>query len=250
MFKNLKGGEDKMKEQFVCTVCGFNIIGHYPANCPFCGAPQEKYITAEECSRRYHVQSTKVNNKVSQLLSNPRLGYEHASYRIKSDDKTFLIDCPSCFDQSLEPFDTITFTHHHFLSASNLYRTYFHSEVLINRLDTENELAERFSFDNKFSGDFSDSGLEAYHINGHTSGFTIYVYEDILFICDYVFLMQNHMKFNPYGPQSKTREGAKRIAEIAKTKNISVVCGVSYVEEYSQWCKKFEKLMGKSLTEL
>ena len=74
-----------MKEQYVCTVCGFNMIGHYPAHCPFCGTLQNKFMTAEERLRRYNVQSTRVNNKVSQLLSTPRLGYEHAAYRIKSD---------------------------------------------------------------------------------------------------------------------------------------------------------------------
>ena len=234
-----------MKEQYVCTVCGFNMIGHYPANCPFCGAPQVKFITAEECSRDYRVESTKVNDRVSQLICTPRSGQEHAAYVIEADNKRFWVDCPSCFDRSLEGADTITFTHHHFLGASNLYRTHFQAKVQINGLDTENRLAQRFPFDNTFRGDFRDSGLKAYHINGHTSGFTIYIFQDVVFICDYVFLKEDYLKFNPYGPPEKTREGAQRIAEITEAEKITIVCGVDYIEEYSQWRQKFENLIEK-----
>ncbi|MEE9605187.1 MAG: MBL fold metallo-hydrolase, partial [Candidatus Scalindua sp.] len=40
------------KEQYVCTVCGFNMVGYYPDECPFCGALREKLITSEECAAR------------------------------------------------------------------------------------------------------------------------------------------------------------------------------------------------------
>ncbi len=233
-----------MNEQYVCTVCGYNMVGFHPANCPFCGAPQNKFLTAEECSRTYRVESTKVTSEVMQLRSTPRLGYEHAAYRLETGGKTFWVDCPSCFDKSLEQADTITFTHHHFLGASNMYRNHFEAVVQINGLDTENKLAERFTFDRKFSGDFSDSGLEAFHINGHTLGFTIYVYNDVLFVCDYVFSKPGSMKLNPYGPEKQTREGSKLIGAIAEAKNISYVCGYNYVEKYSQWRPKFDRLTG------
>ncbi len=33
-----------MVEQYVCTVCGFNMVEHYPSKCPFCGASQDKFF--------------------------------------------------------------------------------------------------------------------------------------------------------------------------------------------------------------
>lgn len=236
-----------MNEQYVCTVCGFNMVGHHPPNCPFCGAPQDKFLTAEECSRIYSVEGKEVAPGVIQLLSVPRLGYEHAAYRVEAESKTFWVDCPSCFDQSLDPVDTITFTHHHFLGASNLYRLHFKAGVQINVKDTGNKIAERFTFDRTFTENFSDSGLEAYHINGHTQGFNVYVFNKAIFLCDYVFVGADSMKFNPYGPRLQTRENAGKIAEIAEKKEINIVCGYNYVEEYSSWKKKFENLINNAL---
>jgi hypothetical protein len=42
-----------------------------------------------------------------------------------------------------------------------------------------------------------DHGIEAFHIDGHTPGFTFYIFEETLFICDYVFLDGDSLKFNP-----------------------------------------------------
>ena len=33
------------KEQYVCLVCGFNMVGYYPDKCPFCGVSKEEFIT-------------------------------------------------------------------------------------------------------------------------------------------------------------------------------------------------------------
>lgn len=233
-----------MEEQYVCTVCGYNMVGHHPLKCPFCGAPQKNFITAEKCSQLYRVKGTEVIPGVTQLLSVPRLGYEHAAYRLEADHKIFWIDCPSCFDRSLDRADTITFTHHHFLGASNLYRVHFKADVQINKLDADNEIARRFTFDHTFGGDFSDSGLEAFHISGHTQGFTIYTFQGALFICDYLFVKPDSMKFNPYGPQKETRKNAERIGDVAEEKNVTVVCGYNYVESYPGWLKKFNNLIG------
>jgi hydroxyacylglutathione hydrolase len=234
-----------MKEQIVCTVCGFNMIGYHPKNCPFCGAPQEKFLTSEECSRQYQVKESQITSKVSQLITIPRLGYEHAAYRIKTGSKVFWIDSPSCFDKKLKPVDTITFTHHHFLGASNLYQEYFHCIVQINQLDGNNALANNFSFDRTFEGDFTDMGLTAYHIDGHTPGFTLYIYDHALFICDYVFSKRDSMRFNPYGSQIKTRNNAQRIWEIAESNNIHIVCDYQHVESYRKWRDKFYNLLQK-----
>lgn len=32
-------------KQYVCLVCGFNMIGFHPDNCPFCGAAQRHFIS-------------------------------------------------------------------------------------------------------------------------------------------------------------------------------------------------------------
>ncbi len=34
--------------QYVCTICGFNMIGYYPEYCPFCGAPNTVFLTSEK----------------------------------------------------------------------------------------------------------------------------------------------------------------------------------------------------------
>ena len=233
------------KEQYVCTVCGFNMVGYHPDFCPFCGAPKEKFITSEECSARFKVKGTPVNEKVTRLNSVPALGLEHAAYRIETNGKTFWIDCPSCFDSSLKPADIITFTHHHFLGASNQYRDYFHAKVRIHKLDSAHSICRAFTFDATFQENFIELGIEAFHTGGHTPGFTFYLFEDVLLICDYVFLKEGGMSFNPFGPQKETRECAFKIDEVLQGRKISKVCGYNYVVDYKDWKKRFDRLLGK-----
>ena len=77
--------EAQMKrEQYVCLVCGFNMVGFYPDHCPFCGAAKKHFITGEECSARFKVVATPVNKKVTRLNSHQALGIEHAAYRIET----------------------------------------------------------------------------------------------------------------------------------------------------------------------
>lgn len=230
-------------EQYVCTVCGFNMIGYYPRRCPFCHAPREKFLTSDECSKRFSVKGIKINEKVLRLNSTPRLGFEHAAYRITTPKKRYWIDCPSCFDKNLEPVDVIMFTHHHFLGASNQYKDLFASCIRIHKEDSVHEICKAFTFDELFEGNFSEDGIEAYHINGHTPGFTFYIFEDNLFICDYVFLHEDPIKFNPFGPQKETREGALKLSKIIENKDIKTVCGYNYVTNYLDWKQKFDMLL-------
>lgn len=228
------------KEQHVCLVCGFNMVGFHPDTCPFCGAPKERFITAEECSSRFRVVSSRVNDKVTRLNSRPALGYEHAAYRIESGGKTFWIDSPSSFDASLPPVATILFTHHHFLGASNLYREHFDAEVQIHQADSRHELCQSFTFDSTFDRDFTDHGIEAFPVDGHTPGFTFYIFEETLFICDYVFLEGEGMKLNPFGPADRTIEGSRRIHGILEGRQMATVCGYDYVVDFRQWWRRFE----------
>ncbi|UCD02145.1 MAG: MBL fold metallo-hydrolase [Promethearchaeota archaeon] len=228
--------------QYVCLKCGYNIISYFPDFCPFCGASNENFITAEECSQKYNIAETIVNNKVTRLNSYPNLGLEHAAYCLKINNKYIWIDCPSTFRKDLDPMDKILFTHNHFLGASNLYREYYTAFIWIHKSDSEHSLAKMHSFDKKFNQNFKLSGIEAFHIDGHTPGFIFYIFDNILFICDYVILSGNKLILNPYGPRQSTIEGAKRLREIIKKREINTVCGVNYVMDYLKWKEGFLKL--------
>jgi glyoxylase-like metal-dependent hydrolase (beta-lactamase superfamily II) len=228
------------KEQYVCLVCGFNMVGFHPDTCPFCGARKERFITSEECSARYQVVATPVNEKVTRLNSQPALGFEHAAYRIETGDSACWIDCPSSFNASLPRVDTILFTHHHFLGASNLYREHFAAKVIIHQADSRHEICRPFTFDDPFEQDFTHHGIEAFHVDGHTPGFTFYIFEETLFICDYVFLDGDGMKLNPFGPADRTIEGSRRIRELLDGRQLTTVCGYNYVIDYLEWRRRFE----------
>lgn len=227
------------QEQYVCLVCGFNMIGFYPDNCPFCGAARKHFITARECSDRYRVIGTLVNDKVTRLNSSPPLGLEHAAYRIETRSGPCWIDSPSSFDSSLKPAERIFFTHHHFLGASNLYRKHFDARVHIHHDDSVHDICRPFSFDVTFKENFSHHGIEAFHVGGHTPGFTCYIFEGLLFICDYVFLAGDDMKYNPFGPAGETVAGGCRIRGILEGRALSTVCGYNYVVPYDDWIRRF-----------
>lgn len=227
------------REQYVCLVCGFNMIGFHPDHCPFCGAAKKNFITADKCSARYKVVATPVSEKVTRLNSHPPLGLEHAAYRIETTGGPCWIDCPSSFDASLKRTERILFTHHHFLGASNLYRELFTAEVQIHRDDSVHQICRPFPFDITFEKNFVHQGIEAFHVGGHTPGFTFYIFEDVLLICDYVFLDGDGMKYNPFGPAGQTGEGGRRIHEILEGRKLSTACGYNYVIEYDDWKRRF-----------
>ena len=108
--------------QWVCRVCGYNMIGERPGVCPFCGARHEEFLTSEETEQLYSVTQSAVADGVTQLMSVPRLGLEHAAYRIETDLGPVWIDSPSAFNRDIEPVDAILFTHKDFMGASNQYR--------------------------------------------------------------------------------------------------------------------------------
>ncbi len=230
------------KEQYVCLVCGYNMVGYHPEKCPFCGASKKKFITSEECSASFSVQGFTVNEKVTRLNSVPSLGLEHSAYRIETTKKTYWIDCPSSFDNRLKPVDVITFTHHHFLGASNQYRDHFSSNVCIHKLDSTHKICQAFTFDKTFQENFTEDGIETFHIDGHTPGFTFYIFDYTLFVCDYVFIKNGKMLYNPFGPEMNTREGGAKLKGIIENRDINVVCGYNYVLDYAEWRAKFDKL--------
>jgi hydroxyacylglutathione hydrolase len=233
-------------QQWVCLECGYNMIGEMPDVCPFCGATHDRFMPWEEAEMTYRVSSHQVNDFVDQLLSVPKLGLEHAAYRVKTEAGAVWIDSPSAFNRELAPVNAILFTHHHFMGASNQYRRLWNTQVWLNELDAMHPLAIQFDIDQHFTDDFVAYGIEAYHTGGHTPGFTFYIYRDVLFICDYVFLADDNMQFNPYGPKQETQQQAQRIFEIVKNRPLRTVCGYNYVANFADWLIGFKHLIQKN----
>lgn len=234
---------DNDAQQWVCLQCGYNMIGEMPDICPFCGAHHDRFMTWDEAEKTYRVTSHPVNNFVDQLLSVPKLGLEHAAYRVETEAGAIWIDSPSALNRELAPVNAILFTHHHFMGASNQYRRIWNAQVWLHDLDAKHHLAALFDIDQRFTDDFVAYGIEAYPIGGHTQGFTLYIYRDVLFICDYVFMTDNGMRFNPYGPEPETRQQAQRIVDIVKNKSLKTVCGYNYITNFADWLVELEHLI-------
>jgi hydroxyacylglutathione hydrolase len=104
-------------------------------------------------------------------------------------------------------------------------------------------IALRHPFDKKFEEDFILNGIEGFHINGHTLGFTFYIFEKVLFICDYLIPRNNRFIFNPYGPSASTIEGATKLQKIIENRDLNIVCGYKYILDYPGWKNQFELLL-------
>ena len=233
-------------QQWVCTACGYNMIGEKPEVCPFCRSRDDKFMTWDEAEKTYRVTPHQVNDCVTQLISVPRLGLEHAAYRLETNDGAVWIDCPSAFNRDLEPVEAIYFTHKDFMGASNQYRDLWDAKVYLHVNDAEHPLAEQFTVDKKNYGDFTDRGIEAFYIGGHTPGFTIYIYGKVLFICDYVYPPGPSMQFNPFGPKNKTRKRASRILDLVSERSLDVVCGYNFITEFDSWREDFQHLLDRT----
>ena len=233
-------------QQWVCLTCGYNMIGEMPDVCPFCGARHDKFKTWDDTEQAYTVTPKPVTERVTQLMSEPRLGIEHAAYRIEGDGGAVWIDCPSAFNRNLAPVDHIFFTHKDFMGASNQYRAFWDCKVHIHEADAANPLAKEFPVDDKFTGDFRHGELEAFHIGGHSPGWTLYVLGDVLFACDYAFPPGDKMRLNPHGPKDATRERAHRIVEIVDSRDLKTVCGYNYVVDFADWRRDFDGALKKA----
>ena len=197
------------------------MIGDMPDVCPFCGARHTKFLTSEKAEKKFIVTPKRINDCVTQLMSVPRLGIEHAAYRVELDNGAVAwIDCPSAFNSNLDSVTDIYFTHKDFMGASNQYRQLFNAKVHIHEQDARNSLVQQFknSIDNRFSENFEVNGLEAVHIGGHSLGFTVYGYKEVLFVCDYAYPPGRRMKLNPYSTPD-IKKNAPKILEFAENKS-------------------------------
>ena len=219
------------------------MIGEQPDICPFCGARHDQFISWEQTEKTYRVNTHRVNDSVTQLVSEPRLGLEHAAYRIETANGAVWIDCPSAFNHTLEPVSAILFTHLHFMGACNQYRELWNAKVFLHVLDADQPLSKPFPVDDRFNKNFVFDDIAAYHVGGHTPGFTFYIYQDVLFICDYAFPPGPIMRLNPYGPEQKTLQGAEYILSIIKGMSLKTVCGYNYICDFKGWIADFERVV-------
>ena len=219
------------------------MIGKRPDRCPFCGTRRKDFVDSATATRRYRLRSQAVSDTVDRLQCIPRLGLEHAAYRIVADGGTVLIDCPSAFCRTLDPVDCILFTHKDFIGAANLYRDHWNAEVWLHAADAELSEVSKHSVDHCFNGEVEKFGVRGLHIGGHSPGFTVYLWRDVLFVCDYVYPPGAAMKLNPHGPRAATREGAGRLADIVSSNTINTVCGYNYVSDFDSWQSAFMRLV-------
>ena len=231
------------KKQWVCTVCGYNARGARPAQCAFCSAPGKQMLDSARAQRLYTIKAIPVNDQVKQLRCAPVLGLDHAAYRIDTDEGAVLIDCPAIFCTSVEPAEVILFTHKDFIGAADQYRKAWNCEVCLHQADAELSEASRYSVTQRFDGDFASHGVQGVHIGGHSPGFTVYVWQNILFICDYAYPPGVGMKLNPHGPREATRDGAARLADVIADHDLKTVCGYNYVADFGSWQQEFMKLV-------
>ena len=189
---------------------------------------------------------------MTRLNSVPKLGVEHAAYRVETTTRTYWIDCPSSFDEQLAPVDAITFTHKDFLGtfthkdflgASNLYRNRFEAEVWLHEADSTNPFCRGFVFDRLFESDFIDGALEAHHLGRHSPGYCVYMVENVLFACDLVFLKGERARYNPYGPADETAQAGRKLRDILEGRDVATVCGWNYVTDYQDWKPRFDRLV-------
>ena len=113
----------------------------------------------------------------------------------------------------------------------------------IHKRDAENPLARPFPFDNLFEGGFSADGISAHHVNGHTPGFTVYLFEEALFVCDLVVTRSAKMRFNPYGDPEGIREAGHKLDRLLQGRSIRLVCGYKDVVDYNEWKPRFDQLL-------
>ena len=198
-------------------------------------------MTAEEADQRYRVVPSRVTERVQRLIADPELGI--VCYRVESDQGPVWIDCPAAFDRDLDPVEAILFTHRDFMGACNQYRELWEAGVYLNELDTGHRFARGHQVDHKVRGDFKRGSLEGYHLGGHSDGFTMYIHEDVLFVCDYVLLEDSGMRLIPFGDVKAIREGASRILDLTGGRDLETVCGYNYVTEFSSWREALSRLL-------
>jgi glyoxylase-like metal-dependent hydrolase (beta-lactamase superfamily II) len=200
-------------------------------------------MDSRRAQRLHTIKAIPVSEHVSQLRCSPVFGLDHAAYRIETAAGAVLIDCPAVFTRDVDPVDAILFTHKDFVGAANVYRKVWDCDVCLHAADAELSEVAQHSVTLRFEGDYERCGVQGHHIGGHSPGFTVYIWEDMLFICDYAYPGGPGMKLNPHGPREATREGAGRLADIIADHDLKTVCGYNYTAEIGPWQQAFMRLV-------
>ena len=110
------------------------------------------------------------------------------------------------------------------MGASKQYRELWGSEVHLHGLDVRHPLARNHPVDIAFQGDFKRGSLEAYHIAVHTPGFTMYIQNEVLLICDYAFPPGPEMRLNQAKGDGTIHESGQRVLEFTDSVELKKVC--------------------------
>ena len=119
-----------LRSQYICHVCGCNMVGYLPDHYLFCGAPKERFHTMEENIWCSQVRSDHVKDWIFRLNSVPVFRPEHAARAWEKEQGILWIHAPSSLSRSLFRPQKILFTHPHFPKASNLNCTQFGATTL------------------------------------------------------------------------------------------------------------------------
>jgi len=155
------------RKQYVCTVCGFNLVGFHPAHCPFAGPPREKFPHlggvlgplpggGQPGDRPGHPASMQRRPSVS---NTPPTAWRPG--------KTYWIELPR---RPLTRSQARRRHHVHpspFSGGLESVPGTLGAKVRIQEGDSDHELCRRFHLRYQIFGpDFSEDGIEACHLGG------------------------------------------------------------------------------------
>ena len=75
----------------------------------------------------------------------------------------------------------------------------------------------------------------------------MYIYGEVLFICDYAFPLGPRMRLNPFGPKKETRDHASRILNVVAARSLEMVCGYNFITEFDSWLEDFKRLVNQNI---
>jgi hypothetical protein len=112
--------------------------------------------------------------------------------------------------------------------------------VRIHQADSRHEICRRFTFDDLFAQEFTHHGIEAFHIDGHTPGFTIYNLRGDAVHLRLRLPRRRQLEIQPYGPADRTSPEGAASARFSTGRQLAAVCGYNYVIDYADWWRRFE----------
>ena len=160
-------------------------------------------------------------------------GHGICAYRLHTRQGAIWIDCPSQFESGLTPVDAIFFSQRDFTGAAADYHRHWGSRLYMNRHDASYH--KELPFEETPRGNFSLGELQAFHIGGHTPGFTVYRFHKLLFVCDLLFSLDTSFTLNSLGRRDAMHAAARRLLRQIRHQDIQLVCGYNYAIDFKHW---------------